>query len=115
MDSNYNNSHYYIIFCYTLSNIYVRVFLKNTNYSFSYFVKKESFKGLSTSIFSCFFLRQPPYILIFHFLPLFMKIFATINKPYTIIETQMRVLGMFLSLSENVCNQATNKLPAFVL
>ena len=26
----------------------------------------------------------------------FMKIFATnINKPYTIIETQMRVLGMF--------------------
>ena len=41
-----------------------------------------------------------------------MKIFATINKPYTIIVTQLRVLGVF-SLSENVCNQATNKLPAF--
>ena len=50
------------------------------------------------------------------FTMLFMKIFATnINKPYTITETQMRVLGMFYSLSENVCNQATNKLPAFVL
>ena len=31
------------------------------------------------------------------------------------METHMRVLGMFVSLSENVCNQATNKLPAFVL
>lgn len=50
------------------------------------------------------------------FTMLFMKIFATnINKPYTITETQMRVLGMFFSLSENVCNQATNKLSAFVL
>ena len=50
------------------------------------------------------------------FTMLFMKIFATnINKQYTITETQMRVLGMFFSLSENVCNQATNKLPAFVL
>ena len=48
---------------------------------------------------------------------LFMKVFATnINKPYTITETQMRVLGMFFSVSENVCNQATNKpVPAFVL
>lgn len=50
------------------------------------------------------------------FTMLFMKIFATnINKPYTVTETQMRVLGMFFSLSENVCNQATNKLSAFVL
>ena len=49
------------------------------------------------------------------FTMLFMKIFATINKPYTIMETHTRVLGMFFSLSENVCNQATNKLPAFVL
>ena len=50
------------------------------------------------------------------FTMLFMKIFATINKPYTIMETHMRVLGMFFSLSENVCNQATNKpVPAFVL
>ena len=50
------------------------------------------------------------------FTMLFVKVFATnINKPYTIIETQMRVLGMFFSLSENVCNQATNKLPDFVL
>ena len=50
------------------------------------------------------------------FTMLFMKIFATnINKPYTITATQMRVLGMFFSLSENVCNQATNKLSAFVL
>ena len=50
------------------------------------------------------------------FTMLFMKIFATnINKPYTITETQMRVLGMVFSLSENVCNQATNKLSAFVL
>ena len=50
------------------------------------------------------------------FTMLFMKIFATnINKPYTITETQMRVLGMFFSLSENVCNQATNKHSAFVL
>ena len=49
------------------------------------------------------------------FTMLFMKIFATINKPHTIMETHMRVLGMFFSLSENVCNQATNKLPAFVL
>ena len=48
------------------------------------------------------------------FIMLFMEIFATINKPYTIIETQMRVLGMFFSLSENVCNQATNK-PQFPL
>ena len=31
------------------------------------------------------------------------------------METHLRVLGMFFSLSENVCNQATNKLPAFVL
>ena len=31
------------------------------------------------------------------------------------METHMGVLGMFFSLSENVCNQATNKLPAFVL
>ena len=38
------------------------------------------------------------------FTMLFMKIFATnINKPYTITE------------NESVCNQATNKLPAFVL
>ena len=49
------------------------------------------------------------------FTMLFMNIFATINKPYTIMETHMGVLGMFFSLSENVCNQATNKLPAFVL
>ena len=49
------------------------------------------------------------------FTMLFMKIFATINKPYTIMETHTRVLGMFFSLSENVCNQATNKLPGFVL
>ena len=51
------------------------------------------------------------------FTMLFMKIFATnINKPYTIMATQMRVLGMFFSLSENVCNQATNKpVSAFVL
>ena len=80
------------------------------------FVKKESFRWLSTRIFSFFFLCQPPYILIFLTM-LFMKIFATnINKPYTIIETQMRVLGVFFSLSENVCNQATNKPAlAFVL
>ena len=79
---------------------------------FVIFVKKESFRGLSTRIFSFFFLCQPPYI----FTTLFMKTFATnINKPYTIIETQMRVLGVFFSLSENVCNQAANKLPAFVL
>ena len=82
------------------------------------FVKKDSFRGLSTRIFSSFFLFQPPYISNFPFLTmLFMKIFGTnINKPYTITATQMRVLGMFFSLSENVCNQAANKpVPAFVL
>ena len=36
------------------------------------------------------------YLNIPFFTMLFMKIFATnINKPYTIIETQIRVLGMF--------------------
>ena len=61
------------------------------------------------------FLSASIYLNFPFFTMLFMKIFATINKPYTIIETQIRVLGMFFSLSENACNPATNKIPAFVL
>ena len=51
------------------------------------------------------------------FTMLFMKIFATnINKPYTIMETQMRVLGMFfLCLRMCVIKLQINLLPAFVL
>ena len=108
---------YHIILCYTRSNIYVRLFLKMVIIRLVILVKKESFRRLSTRIFSCFVLRQPPYILIFHFTMLFMKIFATnINKPYTIMETQMRVLGMFfLCLRMCVIKLQINLLPAFVL
>lgn len=55
---------YYVIHC----QIYTwEFFLKAVIIRLVTFVKKESFRGLSTRIFSCFFPCQPPYILIFHF------------------------------------------------
>ena len=47
----------------------------------------------------------PPSASIYLDFPFFTMLFmtiATINKPYTIMETHMGVLGMFFSLSENV-------------
>ena len=83
MNSSYNNSLYVIH-----GRMYVRVLIseKMVIIRLVILVKKDSFRGLSTGIFSCFFPCKPPRILILHyFTMLFMKIFATnINKPYAI-------------------------------
>ena len=64
----------FIISCYVIhGRIYTWEFFKKmVIIRLVIFVKKESFRGLSTRIFSCFFLCQPPYILIFHFLPCYL-------------------------------------------
>lgn len=60
-------------------------------------VKKDSFRGFINWDILMFLPLSASICLDFPFFTMLsIKIFATnINKPYTIIETQMRVLGMF--------------------